>query len=689
MQKVTEQDGQSANIVDENIEQMKALFPDAFTEGGVDFDVLRQLLGDSSVLDEGEEKYGLNWHGKKQARQIALTPSGGTLLPCPEESVNWDTTQNLFIEGDNLEVLKLLHKSYAGEVKLIYIDPPYNTDGDFVYPDRFKEGLDTYLEYTGQRSGGSWAISESGRERSGRKHSLWLSMMLTRLKAARNLLSKDGVVALHIDENEITNAANLMNECFGEENNLGVIIWDKRNPKGDATKIAIQHEYLLVYVRDMAAFKDSKELKRPKANAEKMLRKAERLFRKIGRRVAPDDLKNLVDQYDLDVDLSEHEKDYSLADVNKEFRAWLTRQDVSGGEAAYKHIDENGEVFRTVSMAWPNKKQAPDDYYLPLIHPKTKKQCPVPERGWRNPPSTMQDLLNSGMIIFGEDETKQPERKYLLRENMLENVPSVFPFGGSDDALLSKLKIPFDNPKPVNFAASIISYFAGKDGLVMDFFAGSATVGHACYQLNSEKGHHNRFILVQLPEKIDEKNAGQKAAFRFCKSNKLKPNIAELGKERLRRAANFLGEEEIDSGFRVFKLAGSNINSWNPDRTDLEDTLLSHKDHLIEGRSEQDVLYELLLKRGIELTVPIEEKKVAGKTIYSIGYGVLFACLDTSIAKGDVDAVAGAIAEWHKELEPETDSHVFFRDSAFADDIAKTNMAAILEQNGIAHVRSL
>lgn len=693
MKKVELEDGQSADIVSENISKLRELFPDAFSEGGVNFDTLRQLLGDASVLDEGEEKYGLNWHGKKKARQIALTPSTGTLLPCPDESVDWETTQNLFIEGDNLEVLKLLKKSYANKIKMIYIDPPYNTDEDFVYPDRFSEGLETYLNYTGQKQDGSWTISASGRDKAGRKHAAWLGMMLPRLKTARNLLKKDGVIAIHIDEHEIENLTILLNECFGEENNLGTIVWDKRNPKGDATKIAVQHEYLLVWARDIEALKAVHELKKPKANAEKMLRKAAQLFKKVGSSTVPTDLEGVVSKYDLDIDASDMKTEYTLENANADFQSWLGKQDVSGGEAAYKFLDVNGDIYQSVSMAWPNKKQAPADYLTPLVHPVTKKECPVPERGWRNPSSTMQDLLRNGEIVFGQDETTQPRRKYLLKNNMDENIPSIFPFGGSDDSLLSKMGVPFDNPKPVDFASQIVKFFSEDGDMVMDFFSGSSTVGHACYKLNAETNASFKFALVQLPQGIDGEKAAQKTAFKFCADNSLKPNIAEIGKERLRRAAKKIQDEnpdyEGDLGFKVFKLAESNIRAWNPDRSDLEESLLSHEEHLIEGRTEQDVLYELLLKRGVDLAVPIESREVGRKNIYSIGYGVLFACLDESIAKEQIEDIAQGIIAWYGELAPSSDTHVFFRDSAFRDDVSKTNMAAILEQNGITHVRSL
>ena len=667
----------SADIVAGNIEALKALFPDAFTEGKINFEVLKGLLG--SAVDERDEKFGLNWHGKRRARQIALTPSTGTLLPCPEESVDWDTTQNLMIEGDNLEVLKLMQKSYAGKVKLIYIDPPYNTDGDFIYPDRFSEGLDTYLNYTGQKVEGAWAVSESGRETTGRRHSNWLSMLLPRIKLARNLLSDSGFLLVHIDEHEVANAITIISELFGEENFLGPIVWDKRNPKGDATKIAVQHEYILVYAKRADVAKDLHPLKRAKNNAERMLVRAASCYAKIGKRVSPDDLATANDKYKLGLTLGKYEREYTLEDANADYQSWLSKQDVSGGEAAYKYIDESGEVYRTVSMAWPNKKKAPEDYFIPLEHPITRKPCPVPDRGWRNPPETMKRLLSEGRIVFGKDHFKQPERKYILRENMEENIPSVLPYGGSDDALLTRLSIPFDNPKPVGFAKELIKCFAGPDGTVMDFFAGSGTVGHACAELNAEKNISNRFVLVQLPQPV-EGHKKFKTIFDIARTR------VQLVSEQLKDKAH---PQSADLGFRVFKLASSNIRSWEPDPADLENSLLKNAEHLVRGRKEEDVLYEILLKLGLDLCVPIEEKQIAGKAVYAIGRGALLACLADDLPREVIEPLASGIVAWRTALAPAVDTRVVFKDSGFADDIAKTNMAAILTQNGISDVRSL
>jgi len=658
------EDGQSADIVSENIERLKELFPDAFSENGVNFNTLRQLLGDESALDEGEEKYGLNWHGKKKARKIALTPSTGTLIPCPDESVDWNTTKNLYVEGDNLEVLKLLQKSYSSKVKMVYIDPPYNTDGDFIYPDRFQENLDTYLKYSGQVDDEGSKVSSST-ETFGRRHTRWLNMIYPRLKLARNLLKDDGILAIHIDEHEFSNLTALLDDIFGAENNLGPIVWDKKNPKGDSTKIATQHEYLILYAKNFEVMKERSPIKRSKANAEIMLAKAKSLFGKTD---------------DLEV-------------INKNYREWLKKQTVSGGEAAYKYIDDNGHVYRNVSMAWPNKQQAPDDYLIPLKHPITGKDCPIPDRGWRNPSKTMKELLSKDLILFGADENKQPERKYYLHENMEENIPSVLPYAGSDDALLKELGIPFDNPKPVNLVQSILRNFLRNDDVVLDFFAGSGTTAHACLKLNAEKGCANKFITVQLPEKVDAGKKEQKSAYAFCESHNLPKNISEISKERIRRAIKKIRVEnpeyDGDLGFKVFQLKSSNIKAWNPDRRNIEESLLLNEEHLIEGRTDQDILYELLLKRGVDLTTPIEHREVSGKSIYSIGYGVLFACLDQSIASEQVEEIAQCIISWYRELKPSSDTHVFFCDSAFRNDISKTNMVAILNQSGISHVRSI
>ena len=657
MKPVELKDGASADIVHENVQQLKELFPEAFTEDGVDFGTLRQLLGDLKALDEGEEKYALNWHGKKQAFQIALEQSFGTLLPCPEESVDWDTTQNLFIEGDNLEVLKILRNSYANAAKMIYIDPPYNTGNEFIYPDKFKDNLDTYLKYTGQIDNEGMKFS-SNTETSGRMHTNWLNMMYPRLMLAKRLLKPEGILAVHIDENEYSNLDQMLNEIFGKENNLGAIVWDKRNPKGKVSGIAQQHEYIFFFCKNKDALISSDYFYRKKENAPLMLKKAAEFIR----------------------------KNNGINDASRSaYRKWTNdpNNKLSGGEKAYNQIDDNGDIFRIVSMAAPDRPETRSR--RPLIHPKTKKPCPVPEKGWRFPDKTMDELIAKNKISYGIDENTQPGQKYLLKDNMREAVPSLLYFGGSDDAL----GLPFDNPKPVAVASKLIESVCFDDDLVIDFFAGSATAAHACLKVSAEENRKLRYIMVQLPENTTEKSPAYKAGYE---------TIAEISKERIRLAAKNIKEDNPDYkgdlGFKVFKLASSNIKVWNPDPGDLENSLLEHEQHLVEGRSEQDVLYELLLKRGVKLTVPIETRAIAGKNVHSIGYGKIITCLDDSIGADDVETLAGGIVDWRKELmntlEVVTlETHVFFKDSAFSDDVAKTNIAAILAQNGIGHVRSL
>ena len=621
MKKVQPKEGESANIVSENLERLKELFPEAFNEGGIDFDVLRQLLGDAKVLDEGKEKYGLNWHGKKKARQIALTPSTGTLLPCPEESVDWDTTQNLFIEGDNLEVLKLLQRSYSNKVKMIYIDPPYNTGKEFIYPDKFQDNLDTYLKYTGQADGNGDKFS-SNTESNGRKHSNWLSMMYSRLKLARSLLRNDGIIFISIDDNEAANLTMIGNDIFGEEHFLGAFVWQRRQnaDSRNYSNISPDHEYILAYAKSMNS-------------------------RLKGRVIDTSKYKN----------------------PDNDPRGDWASIDLSGLATA---------------------DQRPNLHY-DIVDPKTgHTYSPNPNRGWSKSKERIEKMIEEGRILFPSKPNGRPREKKFLSElqssvtgisTWLPSQVSVYTTNGTREvSSLFGAKV-FDFPKPVQLIKFLVNQAAASDDIVMDFFAGSATTAQAVLEASNEDGIKRRYICVQLPEPVGEKTEAYKQGYK---------TITELALQRIKLAARKLNNAVLDNGVKLFKLTNSGIKAWNPDRSDLEETLLAHQEHLIEGRSEQDILYELLLKRGIDLAVPVESRQAAGKAIYSIGHGALFACLDESITNDQVEEIAQAVVEWYRELAPE-DTHVFFRDSAFTDDVAKTNMAAILEQNGITHVRSL
>ena len=616
----------SANVVAENLEHLKTLFPETFTEGRLDFHVLKQLLG--GAVDDREEKYGLNWHGKRQARQIALTPSTGTLRPCPENSVDWNTTKNLMIEGDNLEVLKLLQKSYARKVKLIYIDPPYNTGKDFVYPDDFRDNLRNYLELTGQIDGENRKLS-SNTDASGRFHTDWLNMIFPRLKLARNLLRDDGVIFVSIDDGELPALRLAANEIFGEENFLACFVWKSRQNKDNrtVTGASVDHEYLACY----------------------------------GKRIRGDA---------RDISL------YSNPDGD-------TRGDWTSANM--------------VGIATADRR--PNLHY-DLINPNTGINYGCPEMGWRYDPNTMARLISEDRVLWPANPNGRPRRKVFLPEleskftgfSTVIGEPVFTRDGTSDIDGLFDARV-FSFPKPVRLLSTLVEQGSGEDDIVLDFFAGSGTTGQAIMEHNSLDARNRRFILVQLPEPLDPKNRDQKTAADFCDNLGRPRNIAELTKERLRRAANKIKNASsmftADLGFRVFKLDTSNIRAWEPKPDNLEETLHESIDHIKPDRSEEDILFELLLKLGLDLCVPIETRAIVGKTVRSVGAGTLIVCLDEQIAREEVEPLALGIADWHDELAPVGDSTVVFRDSAFVDDVAKTNLTAILEQRGLGHVRSL
>ena len=665
MDKLTGQDGKSLDMVSENLEALKAIFPEAFTEDGVDFEVLLQLLGDA--VSEDKEKYGLTWHGKKKARQIALTPSLGTLRTCKEESVDWDTTQNLFIEGDNLEVLKLLQKSYANKVKLIYIDPPYNTGKEFIYPDKFQDNLDTYLRYTGQKDDEGFKVS-SNTESSGRYHTNWLNMMYPRLKLAVSFLRNDGAIFVSCDENEHIRLRSLMDEIFGDENFVSDMVW-AAGRKNDSQLISVSHEYIVCYVKNAAYLKEEKiKWRQRKKGLENIYKKYKQLKR-------------------------QHGTDYAAMTAGmKDWYKGLPNNAPEKDHKHYSHVDWRGIYFPD-NISWPGGGGPQYE----VLHPVTNRPVTIPSRGWMtNNPQKMQQWVEEDRVHFGKDEASVPCIKSYLQDRELQTPYSVFYQDGRGASKRLKDLMGcdcFDFPKDETVLQKLVEMLATGDDLVMDFFAGSGTLSHSIMMQNIVDNRNRRFILVQLPEPLDPKNKTQKIAIEFCVKHSVSHNIAALAQERIRRAAVKIRQENPDYkgdlGFKVFKLDSSNIRAWNPDRNNLKQTLIDHIEHLIEGRSEEDVLYELLLKRGVDLTVPIEEKAIIGKTVYSIGYGVLFACLDKKITGKEVEGLAMGIIGWHKELEPAGDTQVVFRDSAFDGDIAKTNMIETLKQEGIKHVRSL
>ena len=646
---------ETPDLTSENIEKIAALFPNCITEmldeehstpekkvykRAVNFELLKQMLSPDVV--DGDEAYEFTWVGKKAAIVEANKPIRKTLRPCMAESKDWDTTENLYIEGDNLEVLKLLQESYLGKVKMIYIDPPYNTGNDFIYADDFKMESEEWKVESGEWSEEGDRLFKNT-DTNGRFHSDWCSMIYSRLLLARNLLADDGAIFIHIDENEVYSMSMICQEIFGQSNELGTIIWDKRNPKGVVVGIAYQHESILVYCKNISAFAGVPFLKK-KENAEAMIKKVEQLIQKYG--CVNDSVREEYKQY-----------------IKK------NKSTFTGGESAYSLIDENGHIYQPVSMAAPDKPETRS--HRPLIHPITGKPCPVPEKGWRFTDKKMDELISINKIDYGEDETTQPRQKYYLKENMEEAVSSLLYFGGSDDAM----GLPFDNPKPVYVAKKLISTLCkNENDIILDFFSGSATTAHAVMQLNAEDGGHRKFIMVQLPEKCDEKSEAYKAGYK---------NICEIGKERIRRAGEKILKEQLannnstlnspnsklDIGFRVLKLDSTNMKDvyYAPCDYD-QDFLTQLESNIKDDRTDLDLLFGCLIEWGLSLSLPYKFEQIDGCTVHTYNDGDLIACFDANVPESVV-----------KEIAKRKPLRAVFRDSGFASSPEKINVFEIFK----------
>ncbi|HHU4070688.1 TPA: site-specific DNA-methyltransferase [Klebsiella quasipneumoniae] len=617
---------QSMNITADNITKLKSLFPEAFNEDSVDFEVLKQLLGEN--VDDKEERYGLNWHGKRQARQLALTPSRGTLRPCKDESVDWDNTKNLMIEGDNLEVLKLLQKSYAGKVKLIYIDPPYNTGKDFVYPDNFQDNMKNYLEITGQTEDG--ARLSTNTETSGRYHTDWLNMIYPRLKLARNLLKEDGVIFISIDDTEVDNLKKVCSEIFGEENFVANIVWQKKySPQNDATYFSDMHDHILVYAKQRKSSKN--------------------------------------DSNGWNID-------------------FLPRSDEQN--AAYKNPDNDPRgVWKSVDLSVKTYSKA-NDYSITT--PSGRIVTPPASRCWQVSEKRFVELCKENKIWFGENGNNVPSIKRFLTEVQDGVVPTTWwsykECGHNQEAkqelkkLMEGESVFFDTPKPLRLLDRILHLATtnDKDCIILDFFAGSGTTAHATLNKNIADSGSRRYIAVQLPEKIDDEKYY---------------TISELTKERLRRAGKKVREDNPewkgDVGFRVFKLDTSNIRPWEATAETLSEQIDAYVSPILEGRSEEDLLTELMLKRGIDLSVNIEIRQFDGLTVSCVDGGKLFTCFAKQIPASSVEELTKGIIDWHKSLKAGKDTVCYFLDDAFENNIAKTNLCAILEQHGLTNLHSL
>jgi adenine-specific DNA-methyltransferase len=508
----------SVDPTDDRVDALRATFPEVFREDRVDFDALRRALGD--WVDPGPERFGLVWPGKAECMRVIQQPSIGTLVPMPEESVDWDTTQNVIIEGENLEVLKLLQKAYYGKVKLIYIDPPYNTGKEFIYPDNFREGLADYLRYSGQVDEEGFKLSANA-ETDGRYHSKWLSMMYPRLFLARNLLREDGVIIVSIADHEVAALRFLLSEIFGEENFIGTIVW-KNVTDNNPSRIVAEHEYLMFYSRNAASS--------PAEWKSQVVPARERIL-------------------EVETDLLAR---YKGEELQEQYAKWFREnKPFLKPMEGYKFIDDNGVFAGSRSVHNPGR----EGYRFDVTHPKTGVVCKAPLMGYRFPRDTLDKLLETGRIIFGEDETKLIELKVYASEFKMK-LSSVHELDGRSGANRLRSLFPeaarvFTNPKPVDLLAEMFSYVLSSDDLVIDFFAGSGTTAEAVWALNLEDQGRRRVLLAQLPEPT---------------GSEYFPSISTITRERMRRAGRQLDESNqgvgpfaVDCGFRAFRLAPSNF----------------------------------------------------------------------------------------------------------------------------------
>lgn len=612
-------DLRSHDIAGGKIQELLRLFPEIRTEGGkIDFERLKLALGET--MDVGKERYGMNWPGKGDCFKTIQAPSLGTLRPCPEESVDWDTTENLIIEGDNLEVLKLLQKSYLGKVKMIYIDPPYNTGNDFIYPDNYTESLQTYLEYTGQVDAEGKKFS-TNTEADGRFHSKWLNMMYPRLYLARNLLREDGVIFISIDDHEVDNLRKLCNEVFGEESFVACCVWQKRYSRENRGAIGDAHDYLMVYAANREVFEESRNL----------------------------------------IPMTEHQ-------------AHVYKNPNSDPKGRWRAIPMTAQGYR------------PNQMYE-IETPSGQRYKPPEGRCWSMTEPEYLKLKAKGRIHFGKDGSSQPG---VIR--YLSEVEGLVPWtwwpsnevGHTDEARKEIREIlgsqtVYETPKPTRLVQRIVEIASTSDGLVLDFFAGSGTTAHAVLDLNQQDGGNRKFILVQLPEPTSRTDY---------------PTIAEITKERVRRVIQKLNDADAgqlplyatpvrDRGFRIFKLAESNFKPWNAqvahDAQALAQQLELHIDHILPGRTADDILYEILLKSGFPLTTPVERLTLAGKSVYSAAGGALFICLERGLTLELIRAMA--------ERKPE---RVVCLDEGFAgNDQLKANAVQIFKTKGVPSFKTV
>ncbi|RNL64526.1 site-specific DNA-methyltransferase [Zhongshania marina] len=682
----------SPNLTQENIARIRELFPGCVTEAqgndgqlrlAVDFDQLRQELSES-IVEGPQERYHLNWPGKRESLLTANAPIAKTLRPCREESVDFDTTKNLFIEGDNLEALKLLQETYLGKVKMIYIDPPYNTGKDFIYKDNFTALKEEYEKASGERNeeGGRLVSNPESR---GRFHSDWLSMIYPRLSVAKNLLSEEGLIFISIDDAEQASLRRVCDQVFGEQNFVAQLVWEKGR-KNDAKFFSVGHEYMLVYARNITFLRERGEIWREeKPGARDIWEEFLRL-----KRIHGDDYRA------IEKDLSQW---YSDLPKSHPAKKW----------SRYKRVDQYGP-WRDRDISWPGG----DGPRYDVIHPVTKQPCKVPERGWiYASPEEMQRQIKLGLVEFREDHTEPPFRKAHIRPISEESNDDL---SGSDDGAeeggddtefatqvrgsyfykqsqvavkylrgLMGAKV-FSNPKDHEELARLIEYVTPHDrnALIMDFFAGSGSTAEAVFSANATFGSNHRFIVVQLPESLEDAVSSTtgsakktvQAAIKMLKKAGRPLILSEVSKERVRLAgmkAIAGGGHETwnrDVGFRVLKVDSSNMTDvyYRPDTID-QTQVDAFVDNIKPDRKSEDLLFQVLLDWGVDLSLPIRKDTLQGKSVFFVDENALVACFDAGVNEELVKQLAG--------FEP---LRAVFRDNGFVSDAVKINVEQIFKQ---------
>jgi len=601
----TEMDGSSLSISEQRKKELKQLFPGVFTEtlneagevqSSLDFERLKAELGEfSEIYDNRRERYGMDWPGKRDSLRLIQEPSRATLKPCREESVDFDTTENLFIEGDNLEVLKLLQKSYYGQVKMIYIDPPYNTGKEFIYPDNFSESLDTYLQYAGLKDSAGRTFS-TNTANEGRFHTKWLNMMFPRLYLARNLLREDGVIFISIDDNEVENLRRMCDEIFGEENFVATLIWEKRYSPQNAVKwFSESHDFIVVYAKNKLEWHP-----------------------------------NLLER---------------SAEMN----------------ARYQNLDEDPRgVWKAADATAQGGHGTKSQFYV-LTAPNGKTHTVPNGRCWLYTKEVFEKMVLDNRIWFGADGNNVPAIKRFLSEvkqgTACQTIWKYNDVGHNQEAkkevntLFPEASV-FDTPKPTRLISRMLTIATGKEDLVLDFFSGSATAAHAVMQHNAKDGGKRKFIMVQLPEICEETSEAFKAGY---------GTIAEISKERIRRAGekikselsgglDFKESQDFDIGFKVLKLNQSNIKPWQAPSKDVSEQELIQQmelnvDHVDPNASQEDLLYELLLKAGLMPTERLETIALAGHSLFKVGDDSLYIYLGKNVDQALIDAVLHAKPE--------------------------------------------